>query len=99
MNELTRQVADSNVIEGEFRDAGSPPPVRRVEARGYATLPPRPSPPPPPVPRRTLVQKKENNDISPYAPNWFLFMTLIATVMVVLWFFSMLHAEQAITGP
>ena len=98
MNELVKQGAESDYIEGTFRNAEDPPPVERVVARGYATIPPRPSPPPPPVTTGRYVYPKRK-PISPYAPDWLLFMTLIGTVLVVLWFFSMLQHAQGITGP
>ena len=104
MNELTTQGAESDYIEGTFRNAEDPPPVERVVARGYATLPPRPSPPqptqspsPPSNGGRYVYPKRK--PISPYAPDWLLFITLIGTVLVVLWFFSMLQHAQGITGP
>lgn len=87
MNELTTQVAESDFIEGTFRNAEDPPPVERVEARGYATLPRRPSPPPPRPPR---VQQKKK-PISPYVPDWYCYMCYVMVVVVVLFFIAILH--------
>ena len=87
MNELTNQVAENDYIEGTFRNAEDPPPVERVEARGYATLPPRPSPPPPAPPR---VQQKKK-PISPYVPDWYCYMCYVMVVVVVLFFIAIFH--------
>ena len=90
MNELTTQGAESDYIEGTFRNAEDPPPVERVVARGYATLPPRPSPPPPPAPRPPRVQPKKK-PISPYVPDWYCYMCYVMVVVVVLFFIAIFH--------
>ena len=90
MNELTTQGAESDYIEGTFRNAEDPPPVRRVESRGYATLPPRPSPYPPPAPRPPRVQPKKK-PISPYVPDWYCYMCYVMVVVVVLFFIAIFH--------
>ena len=99
VNELVKQGAESDFIEGTFRNAEDPPPVERVVARGYATLPPRPSPPPMPPSTGGRYVYPKRKTISPYMPDWAVYMTIVGFALVAWWFFSMLHAEQAITGP
>ena len=99
MNEIIKQDApiEEEYIEGSFRSAEDPPPPLAPGAKwdGPRLLDPRlladarlmdyATRPLPPLP------KPRKKTISPYVPDWFVYMTAIATVWYILWIMSMLQ--------
>ena len=85
MNELVKQdlpIAEEYIeeeyIEGSFRSAEDPPPPVVPRPVNYA-------------PRPLTHPQPKKKTISPYVPDWFVYMLAVATVWYILWIMSMLQ--------
>ena len=81
MNEIIKQDTpiEEEYIEGSFRSAEDPPPPPVV---------PRPVNH---APRPLTHPQPKKKTISPYVPDWFVYMLAVATVWYILWIMSMLR--------